>query len=299
MSQDKHFGVESYAADVETNAVVDALKRDGAVIIRNQVQDQTADAVLAELDKPFEAVGRCDEDDFNGYKTLRVSGILAVSPASADLVGHPRVLEIADAILLPNCVNYRIGSLTGVEIHPGEMDQYLHMDDGIYPIRIPGMQFQVSAMWSLHDFTEQNGATRVVLGSHLRPDSKGRRRSSVPRPDETLVQAAMPKGSVLFYLGSTLHGGGANKTDTPRAGLINTYALGWLRQEENQYLNVPRVIADRYPEHIRRLMGYQMHGSLGSYQNPDGTWVENSDATSVSFEATFDGRSRPAAQGRD
>ncbi len=78
-----------------------------------------------------------------------------------------------------------------------------------------------------------------------------------------------------YSMGSTFHGGGANKTDTPRAGLINTYALGWLRQEENQYLNVPREIADGYPDHIRRLMGYQMHGTLGSYQNPDGMWVEN------------------------
>ncbi len=292
MSQNEHVSVESYAADVETSAVVAALKRDGAVIIRNQVDDQTADAVLAELRESFDTVGRCDEDDFNGYKTLRVSGILAVSPASADLVGHPRVLEIADAILLANCLNYRIGSLTGIEIHPGEMDQDLHMDDGIYPIRFPDIPFQISAMWSLNDFTEENGATRVVLGSHLRPESKGRRGSSVPGdrdpqlatrhdrarlagPDENVVQAVMPKGSVLFYLGSTFHGGGANKTDTPRAGLINTYALGWLRQEENQYLSVPREIADGYPDHIRRLMGYQMHGSLGSYQNPDGTWVEN------------------------
>jgi ectoine hydroxylase-related dioxygenase (phytanoyl-CoA dioxygenase family) len=290
MSQNEHVGVESYAADVETSAVVAALKRDGAVIIRCQVEDQTADAVLAELREPFDTVGRCDEDDFNGYKTLRVSGILSVSPASADLVGHPRVLEIADAILLANCLNYRVGSLTGIEVHPGETDQDLHIDDGIYPIRMLGMHFQVSAMWSLHDFTEQNGATRVVPGSHLRPESEGGRGSSVPRdpqlatrreraslarPDENVVQAVMPKGSVLFYLGSTLHGGGANKTDTPRAGLINTYALGWLRQEENQYLNVPREIADGYPDHIRRLMGYQMHGTLGSYQNPDGTWVEN------------------------
>ena len=85
----------------------------------------------------------------------------------------------------------------------------------------------------------------------------------------------MPKGSVLFYMGSTLHGGGANESDAPRAGLINTYALGWLRQEENQYLNVSREIALGYPDHIRRLMGYQMHESLGSHQNPDGTWVEN------------------------
>ena len=273
MSQEEQKGFESYASDVETTAVVAALQRDGAVIVRNQIEDAKADAVLAELRNSFDGEGRHDEDDFNGYKTRRVSRILAVSPTSAELVGHPRVLEIADAILLANCINYRIGSLTGIEIYPGETDQYLHMDDGIYPIRIPGMQFQVSAMWSLHEFTEQNGATRVVPGSHLQPESKGRRGSSVPRPDESVVQAVMPKGSVLFYLGSTLHGGGANRTDAPRAGLINTYSLGWLRQEENQILNVPREIADGYPDRIRCLMGYQMHGTLGSYQNPDGTWA--------------------------
>lgn len=267
--------IESYPPDVETAAVVAGLERDGAVVVRNQVDDAVADAVLAELREPFDAVGRYDEDDFNGYTTLRVSGVLAVSPTSAHLVGHPRVLAVADAVLLANCLNYRIGSLTGIEIHPGETDQYLHRDDGIYPFRIPKMQFQFSAMWSLHDFTLENGATRVVPGSHLRPEDRGYRSSSEPGPGETVVQAVMPKGSVLFYMGSTLHGGGANQTELARAGLINTYALGWLRQEENQYLNVPREIADGYPDHIRRLLGYQKHGSLGSYQNPDGTWVEN------------------------
>ncbi len=86
----------------------------------------------------------------------------------------------------------------------------------------------------------------------------------------------MPPGSVLFYLGSTIHGGGANTTKAPRAGLINTYSLGWLRQEENQYLTVPREIADSYPDHVRRLMGYQAHGRyLGVYPgDPDGYWFD-------------------------
>ena len=169
-----------------------------------------------------------------------------------------------EAVQLENCVNYRIGSLTGIEIHPKETDQHLHVDDVIYPVRVSGMQLQISALWSLDDFTEQNGATRVVPGSHLRREPNGRRDSSVPRPEEKVVQAVMPKGSVLFYLGSTLHGGGANRTDTPRAGLVNTYGLGWLRQEENQDLNVPPEIADGYAYPIRRLLGYQMHSSLGA-----------------------------------
>ena len=80
---------------------------------------------------------------------------------------------------------------------------------------------------------------------------------------------------MLLYLGSTLHGGGANRSEAPRAGLVNTYSLGWLRQEENQYLNVPREIADSYPETIRHLMGYRSHGLLGAWQNPDGSWVED------------------------
>jgi ectoine hydroxylase-related dioxygenase (phytanoyl-CoA dioxygenase family) len=90
-----------------------------------------------------------------------------------------------------------------------------------------------------------------------------------------VVQAVMPKGSVLFYVGSTVHGGGANQTDVSRMGLVNTYGLGWLRQEENQILNVPREIADRCPEQIRNLMGYRPHGQLGGYLNPDGSWVES------------------------
>ena len=138
------------------------------------------------------------------------------------------------------------------------------------------MQLQVSAMWALDDFTEENGATRVVLGSH-REYNINRYTPEKIKNEHDIVQAVMSKGSVLFYMGTTLHGGGANRSSAPRAGLINTYALGWLRQEENQYLNVPREIADGHSKKIRDLMGYNMHRTLGSYQNPDGTWITRDD----------------------
>ncbi len=272
--------LQYFDPDNDTADVISALQRDGAAIVRNQVGPEVTDVILTELRKPFDEVGKCDESDFNGYKTLRVSGILGISPTSAELVAHPRAMEVADAILLTHCLNYRIGSLTAIEIHPGETNQSLHVDDGIYPVRMPGMQLQVSAMWALEDFTEENGATRVALGSHV---DQGTNRyynrqeefdGASDSPDE-VVQAVMPKGSVLLYLGATLHGGGANRADKPRAGLINTYALGWLRQEENQYLNVPREIAAQHSETIQKLMGYQMHRTLGAFQHSDGTWIEN------------------------
>jgi ectoine hydroxylase-related dioxygenase (phytanoyl-CoA dioxygenase family) len=130
-------------------------------------------------------------------------------------------------------------------------------------------------MWALNDFTAENGATRVVLGTHnkLLPAH-----GHMDILDDDVVQAIMPRGSLLLYLGSTVHGGGANRSEGPRAGLINTYSLGWLRQEENQYLNVSREVAMTHSATIQRLMGYCRHpspdGNLGTWQRPDGSWVE-------------------------
>jgi ectoine hydroxylase-related dioxygenase (phytanoyl-CoA dioxygenase family) len=261
--------LETFDKNVDSGEIVAALRRDGGAIVARQAPDELIDAIKSELRPQFETEGHKFENDFNGYKTLRLGAILALSRASAELIAHPRVMEIADALLKPNCVNYRIGSCTAIEILPGEGDQVLHRDDGFYPIKIPQVEFQISAMWALDDFTEENGATRVVPGSHHQPDFAA--------DDNTnIVQAVMPRGSVLYYLGSTHHGGGANRSHASRSGLINTYSLGWLRQEENHYLTIPREIADSYPEHLRRLMGYQAHGDyLGVYPgDPDNRWYD-------------------------
>ena len=249
--------------------IVRALTTDGGVIIADQVSDDLIDQISRELSPHFDAEGHKFRNDFNGYKTSRLGGILALSTTSQQLIAHSRVTEIADRVLKPHCASYRIGSCTAIEIHPGEENQALHRDDDIYPIRIPQVEFQISAMWALDDFTEDNGATRVAPGSQdLRPISDV--------TDADLVQATMTKGSVLFYLGSIIHGGGANKSELPRSGLINTYSLGWLRQEENQYLTIPREIADGYPEDVRRLLGYQAHDHLGVYPgDPDGLWCDS------------------------
>lgn len=257
--------IRSFDGHCGLQDVLTALRRDGAVILRQLVAPELADRVAAELRPSFDTEGTKPQSEFNGYKTLRISGILARSRSSAELIAHPRVMEIADSVLLPHCINYRIGSATGIEIWPGEAAQLLHRDDAIYPVRIPGLELQISTNWALTDFTAENGATRVIPGSHQWQEPG---RSTT----DGSAQAAMPKGSVLVYLGSVLHGGGANTTDRPRMGLVNTYSLGWLRQEENHYLTIPREIALSCPEPIRRLMGYQGHGRLlGWYpDNPDG-----------------------------
>ena len=267
-------GMQYFEPDVDIDTIMAAMRDDGACVVTNVISDELADSVLEELQPHFDKVGKFDENDFNGYSTLRVSSVLGISPSSVPLVEHDRVIEVGDALLLPNCHSYRIGSLTAIQILPGETTQLMHTDDGIYPMRLPGVQLQFSALWSLCDFTEENGATRVFLGSHKKPTFNS---YGIGDRDEVegVVQAVMPKGSLLFYMGTALHGGGANKTQLPRTALINTYALGWLRQEENQILNVPRDIADGFSDRLRRLMGYSMCGTLGAYQEPDGSWVDD------------------------
>ena len=257
----------TFSRDANALDISDSLKTEGVALVANMVSDSLVERVSKELRPAFDAQGRQFENDFNGYSTLRLADVLEHSPTAAHLIAHDKITDIIDEVLLPFCINYRIGSTTGIDIHPGEGEQTLHTDGSIYPVRIPGVEWQVSVMWALDDFTEENGATRVVLRSHrqMNPD---------PVDDSKVEPAIMPKGSALLYLGSVIHGGGENRSNRPRMGLVNTYALGWLRQEVNQYLTLNRETVMRYPEKLRRLMGYQGHGPyLGRFEgDPDDYW---------------------------
>ena len=113
------------------------------------------------------------------------------------------------------------------------------------------VDLEVSSIWALDDFTDENGATRVVLDSHRLPnDTRFTLEQSVP--------AEMPRGSVVLYLGSTYHGGGANQSDQVRRGINVDYVLGWLRQEENQYLSYTLDEVRGFPERVQRLLGYEV-----------------------------------------
>ncbi len=268
--------LESLDAHVPPAAVVDVLRRDGGVIVRDLAPAGLIDACAAELRSSFNEFDESQRTDFSGAKTLRCGGVLRYAPTCAALIAHRMVLDVADTILLPSCAEYQIGSTTGVEILPGESDQQLHRDDTPYPIQIAGLELQIGVMWALNDFTAENGATRIVPGSH-------RFLRAWHRPDLAhWAQAVMPKGSAVFYLGSTWHGGGANRSHSPRTGLINTYCLGWLRSEENHTLEVPPQRARQYDERVRRLLGYTTHGAghdqLGYYGGNDPVWVHQNEA---------------------
>ena len=264
--------ITSLDSSTDIANVVSSLRHDGAVIVRNLIEDDLVDTVRDELRPELDVQGLKTESNFNGSLTLRIGRVLASAPSAADIVNHDMVVSVANQVLLPHCAAYQVSSLTAIEILPGEGHQALHRDDTIYPIDNAGMELQIGVMWALDDFTEDNGGTRVVPGSN-----RFLRAWHLPHLD-AWETAVMPRGSALFYMGSTWHGGGANLSDASRMGLINVYSLGWLRQESNQYLNHPPELAAKFSPRLRALLGYAAHelgdDQCGSFRGECPAWVD-------------------------
>jgi ectoine hydroxylase-related dioxygenase (phytanoyl-CoA dioxygenase family) len=209
----------------------------------------------AELAVPY------GDNRFLGHRTRRVFNLLARDPVFRRVPVHPPVLDVVERVLDPECL---LASLTAISMEPGQDAQPLHADDGSIPLPKPHVALGCSAIWALTDFTEANGATRVVPGSH-RFDRSPRRGD-----DPVAVPATMPAGSVLLYHTSLWHGGGANRSDATRAGIVCHYAAGWIRQEECQLLAVPRDQVAEFPPRLRRLVGYGTYrGLLGHVDQRD------------------------------
>ncbi len=248
------------------SGLISELHSSGAIIIEGLADVALIDRLNQHLRSQFDKQGHLFQCEFNGHKTLRVGSVTKYSSEFPALLAHPKILSLADAILKPHCEVYQVGSTTAIEILPGEEDQILHADDTCYPSKLLPFEVQISVLWALDNFTAENGATRLIL-----KDDKKQFETNGPAQ---IHQATMPKGSAVVYLGSTMHGGGANRSNAPRKALVNTYSLGWLRQEENHYLCLENEEIANLSEPVRRLLGYQAHGSyLGVWpEDPDGRW---------------------------
>jgi hypothetical protein len=236
-------------SDADPDEVAAAVGRDGAAIVDGVAPEELLQQIEAEL-RPFLDVTPTGPDDFSGERTRRTGSLIARSPGCRDLVMHPLALGTARAFL-GHATNMQLHLTQAIAIGPGATPQPIHRDQwafDFFPFPT-GYEVQCNTIWALTDFTEENGATRLVVGSNLKED-----RLAFGHDDTE--PAVMSRGSVLFYSGSVYHGGGANRSDATRIGLNITYNVAWLRQEENQYLSVPREVAETLPTDLLRVMGY-------------------------------------------
>lgn len=224
---------------------LEQLRTDGYVILRDVLPDSVLQQVRNTL-APLLDDQAWGKGEFFGNRTRRVHNILAKTRAVDALVSHPAVLELLHGTL----IQPQVSIVNAIEIHPGETAQFLHQDDVVFPIPRPHPPLIVNTMWALTEFTAENGATQLVPGSQDATELD---------EDPLIVTAEMEPGSVLVWNGGLFHGGGANHAQQPRLGLNVNYNCLWLRQQENQYLAIPKDLAATFSDEFLRLLGYDAH----------------------------------------
>ena len=242
--------LEHLPADTPAEQLYGVLERDGAVIIDELACADQVARVNAEM-APFIEATPGGGDDFAGRSTRRTGALIARSPSSHELIQHPLILDVTGR-LLHRAQSYQLHLTQIISIGPDSPAQAIHRDQWAFDFFEfpPDYHVQCNTIWAMTDFTEHNGATRLMPGSQALPNDFGH------TIDET-VPAEMSAGSCLLYTGKVYHGGGANHSDMTRSGLNITYNVAWLRQEENQYLSVPLEAAETLDDELLRLMGYR------------------------------------------
>ena len=260
----EHDGSVQVNRGLETEAIISEVETNGYAIVENVIQRETCDAVLAKVDFLMDSLAiPFGQNAFLGRHTRRIFNLLARDRLFESAPTHREPLGVVEGLLDPECL---LSSLTAIEMQPGQARQPLHADDGSYGFPRPAPTQIVVALWALTDFTNENGGTHVVPGSHRFDRRPGRE----DHPET--VQVEMPAGSVVFYSGSLWHGGGENRSDVRRVGLVNNYCAGYLRQEESQLLALSRERVAAFTPRLRKLVGYGTYrGLLGhvDQRNPE------------------------------
>lgn len=261
--------VQKIDASVAPEKVIEILETDGCVVIENFLTEYEADQLQKDMAEEFSKIPNC-EGDFYGHSTKRLGALFTKSQTYQKMALIPTILKVMDHFLLKGCSHYQINLTQAISIGPKETKQIMHQDDPMFPFMHPDYQAMINCMWAVDDFTEDNGSTVLVPGSHKWPRSQSLNLEMENLPPHMITKGVMKKGSVLIYLGSLFHCGGNNTTENRRCGAVISYCLGWLRQAENNYLAYSREEVQKMPEQLQRLLGYFVHQpNLGSVNGID------------------------------
>lgn len=241
------------------DAATGSLASQGWCVIRNALPREIIAALSADLEPVYEATPFCD-GDFYGARTKRFGSLLKRSPHAATLALEDLVLSVVTDMLAPWCDTIQLNLMQAIALHPGAPAQFPHRDQDMWQGVKGEVEYLVNVMWPLTPFTVENGATILYPGSH------GREALNEAMPEHSTFAEFAP-GDAFLFLGSTLHGAGANHSAEVRMAVVVSYCLGWLKPYENQWLAYPPEVASTFAPDLAGLVGYRQHRpNLGNYE---------------------------------
>lgn len=220
--------------------------QNGFVIIPSLLSKDECESIKDQTTPFLDKTGR---NEFEGVKTQRIYNVLSKTRCLDKLATNPRIIGLLDKLFEPS---YLLSQSQVINIQPGESQQTLHYDDGFYKIPRPRQPLGAATVWAIDEFTKTNGATKMVPGSHTWEQTR------LPKPDE-VISAAMPQGSVVFFLGTTWHGGGKNMSDQSRFAVTHQYCEAYMRQQENYLLELDKDTVRGLEPKLQSLIGYSIH----------------------------------------
>jgi len=225
------------------------LEEDGYIIVPDVLSKEVLDEIKAAVEPLMNDTGR---NFFEGEKTQRIYSVIAKTYACNGLVDHPLILALLDSLFSPG---YLLSQLQVINILSGEKQQPIHTDDAFYAIPRPRQPLGAATVWAIDDFTTDNGGTVIIPGSHKWGEGQ-------PTEDQLKqkINCEMKAGSVVFFLGTLWHGGGANGSDSRRLAVTAQYCEGFCRSQENYSLSIQRDRVAKCSEDIKRLLGYSIYG---------------------------------------
>lgn len=259
--------LKDYEKSENTSALHAELWRNGLAVLDERLDEDLLQRLIAEVSSelthsPFDF--EVDGNFFYGERIRRAVSLTHKCPSILEVLALPVVEKVLAATLLDYCEHALVSTVSGLEVshQPTAKPQFLHRDEGIYGkvARVEGgMEYTMNLMIAGTEFTKENGATHLVPGSNRWPADR------YPTEADPITQLVLPRGGMGVWLGSTYHGAGVNRTQTPRLGIIFTFCLGFLRTIDNQYLSFDIERVKTLPPVVQRLLGYDAHGpSLGT-----------------------------------
>ncbi|WP_337187821.1 phytanoyl-CoA dioxygenase family protein [Phenylobacterium sp.] len=246
--------MDNSTARFDADAHAGAIRAQGFTVIPDFMEAATIQAVRDAL-APYRDTHR-GRNDFEGFRTERIYTLVARGKVFEALAEDARVLALMDRLLLPG---YLLTASQAIRIDPGETAQDIHSDDGFYRMPRPRAALSYTLVAAVDAFTQANGGTEVIPGSHLWDVEEVERRKAAPGGLEALLQPMeMPAGACVVFAATLLHRGGANTTDRPRQALTNQYCEPWVRPQENWFLAIPREQTQGMSERLQRLLGYEI-----------------------------------------
>lgn len=230
----------------------------GYTILENAIEKDLVENLLSEIHR-IEDLGGSEPrgNGIEGFNTLRTYNLLAKSRIFQSMPVHDSVLPVVEQVLEPDCL---LSGMTSMNLGPGEVAQPLHPDDYVIHVPRPHLPLVCTTIWALTDFTEENGGTRIVPGSH-----KLDHLPDYANPPESIA-AVMPAGSVLIFHGSLWHGSGENRSpDFRRIGVNVQYCAGFIRTQQNQYVGVPDDIKRSFSDRLLELCGYALYKGISGH----------------------------------